>query len=177
MNKIIGERWKSIINYEGLYEISSFGNIKSLYSTKILKLKKNKKFKYLAINLHKNNICKTFYIHRLVLETFIGPCPLGMECRHLDGNPKNNKLENLCWGTRSENRKDAIKHGTFYFCPGYKGSKNPNVKLNNWKVRIIKRLLEDEYLTQIEIAEIFNINPRTISAINKNKLWNYINEQ
>lgn len=54
------------------------------------------------------------YVHRLVLEAFVGPCPEGMECRHLDGNPGNNRLDNLAWGTRKENYEDSVEHGTAY---------------------------------------------------------------
>ncbi|MDE2095631.1 MAG: HNH endonuclease [Patescibacteria group bacterium] len=63
-------------------------------------------------------------VHRLVLEAFIGPCPPGMECRHLNGNRSDNRLENLCWGTRIENVEDKRKHGTIL-----RGEMNPNAKL------------------------------------------------
>ena len=53
-------------------------------------------------------------VHRLVLEAFVGPCPEGMECRHLDGNPGNNRLDNLAWGTPKENFADSMRHGTAY---------------------------------------------------------------
>jgi len=52
------------------------------------------------------------YVHRLILEVFVGPCPDGMECRHLDGNPQNNRLDNLAWGTPEENCEDREKHRT-----------------------------------------------------------------
>jgi hypothetical protein len=52
------------------------------------------------------------FVHRLVLEAFVGPCPEGMECRHLDGDPANNRLENLRWGTHRENAADQVRHGT-----------------------------------------------------------------
>jgi hypothetical protein len=51
-------------------------------------------------------------IHRMVLEAFVGPCPEGMECRHLDGDRANNTLTNLCWGTHTENIRDRGRHGT-----------------------------------------------------------------
>lgn len=51
-------------------------------------------------------------IHRLVLLAFVGPCPEGMECRHADGSRVNNRLTNLCWGTRIENNADKVRHGT-----------------------------------------------------------------
>ena len=51
--------------------------------------------------------------HQLILFAFVGPKPNGMECRHLNGNPADNRLENLVWGTRRENVFDSIKHGVF----------------------------------------------------------------
>lgn len=50
-------------------------------------------------------------VHRLILETFVGPPSNGLECRHLDGDPSNNRLDNLVWGTRSENTYDKVRHG------------------------------------------------------------------
>lgn len=51
------------------------------------------------------------YAHRLVLEAFVGPCPPGMETRHLNGDPGDNRLVNLAWGTSSENSQDILLHG------------------------------------------------------------------
>lgn len=55
---------------------------------------------------------RTCLIHHLVLEAFVGPRPQGCECRHLDGNPTNNILTNLVWGTHVENMRDRARHGT-----------------------------------------------------------------
>src|SRR5262245_52174442 len=51
-------------------------------------------------------------VHRLVLEAFMGPCPPGLQCRHLDGNRQNNRLDNLTWGSASDNEADKRHHGT-----------------------------------------------------------------
>jgi hypothetical protein len=51
-------------------------------------------------------------VHHLILEAFIGPRPNGMQCRHLDGNRSNNRLDNLAWGTPRENIHDSFRHGT-----------------------------------------------------------------
>lgn len=67
---------------------------------------------YYYVCLHKNGKQRTHTVHRLVLETFIGPRPEGMQCRYLDGDSANNKLNNLCWGTQKENEADKVKHGT-----------------------------------------------------------------
>ena len=51
-----------------------------------------------------------FYIHRLMLSAYVGPCPALMECRHIDGNSHNNNLTNLAYGTRQQNEEDKMKH-------------------------------------------------------------------
>lgn len=69
---------------------------------------------YYFIRLYKNGRGKNFTIHSLVARAFLGECPEGYEVRHLDGNSKNNSIQNLKYGTRSENRQDSVKHGTHY---------------------------------------------------------------
>jgi len=64
-------------------------------------------------------------VHHLVLETFVGPCPEGMETRHLNGDPSDNRLENLAWGSREDQISDQKKHGTFSKPPVKKGRDNP----------------------------------------------------
>ncbi len=67
---------------------------------------------YLAMAFRKDGRYHYFLVHRLVLETFIGPCPEGMEALHGDGNRHNNRRSNLRWGTRKENEADKVRHGT-----------------------------------------------------------------
>lgn len=164
---------KDISYYKNIYQVSNYGRIKRLIGfgckkERILKLTQDKN-KYLKVELCANNIQKTHKVHRLVLETFVGSCPKGMICRHLDNNTQNNRLENLEWSTFKINQFDRISNNTVS-----KGSKHGLAKLNEWKVRIIKRLLEDGYLTQREIAKIFNVHFATISCIRLNKTWGYI---
>ena len=61
---------------------------------------------HLTFVLRKGGKSHSIGTHRLLLETYVGPCPKGKECRHLDGNPKNNNLENLTWGTEKENQQE-----------------------------------------------------------------------
>lgn len=129
------EIWRDILNYEGLYKSSDIGKIKNRHG-RILKPYKRSDG-HLEVSLHKDGASKTFKVHRLVLETFVGPCPPGMECRHLDGNPLNNKLNNLCWV-----RLKKIKRIELNMEQAIKGSRNHFSKLNEWIIRIIKRLLE-----------------------------------
>lgn len=62
--------------------------------------------------LSRNGATKRQWVHRLVLSAFTGPCPPGMECCHNDGDPSNNRPENLRWDTRSSNARDKRVHGT-----------------------------------------------------------------
>jgi len=125
------------------------------------------------VTLYKNGRVYRKLVHRLVLETYIGKCPIGYECRHLDGNPKNNRLKNLCWGTRSENSKDAIKHGTH---PGLKtkGESHSHAKLTEQNVRMIIYLSRIDLFTQREIADIYDISEACVSNIVHKKAWKHI---
>lgn len=167
------EIWKDIPGYINLYQASNYGEIKSLrFNKEIILKQKTDRSGHLRINLFKNNTRKEYQVHRLILETFIGRCPPGMECRHLDGNPKNNKLDNLKWGTHSENIKDSVKHGT-HFQPDHRGSKCCFSKLNNNKIIEIRQLhLEGK--SDTEIAKIYSVNKSTINRIINKKLWKHV---
>ena len=118
------EKWKDIIGYEGMYQISDLGRLKALpvrvwfgnrwyqKGMRILKCSTCNKFGHLYVKLCKSGERRPFLVHRLVLETFIGPCPVGMETRHLNGDAQDNRLENLCWGTHLENMEDCRRHGS-----------------------------------------------------------------
>lgn len=99
---------------------------------------KTNKLPYKRVYLYKStgNKC-AFLVHRLVLESFIGPCPEGMETRHLNGKHDDNRLSNLCWGTQKDNYKDKILHGTHQ-----RGEKNPRTKLINKQVLEIRKLVD-----------------------------------
>ena len=123
------EQWKPIIGYEGFYEISNYGKIRSLTRQngnggrtirevpKILKLSKTTTG-YWKINIKLKRKRNSYKVHRLVLFTFIGNPPLGKEiANHKDGNRLNNYVDNLEWCSQRENVLHAIKTGlkrTFY---------------------------------------------------------------
>lgn len=137
---------------------------------RILRLSKDRDG-YLIVHLSKNNKKKLYKVHKLVLEAFVGSCPLGKQSCHNDGDPSNNFIGNLRYDTPKANKEDTRKHGRL---PNQKGSKNNCAKLNEWQVRIINRLLEDNYLTIKEIAEIFNVSRQTIGSIKNHKRWGHI---
>jgi len=106
------ETWKDIPGYEGQYQISTLGNVRSFRRSVAPKLLKPGRMPqgHLSVALGRNN---SQCVHKLVLLAFVGPAPYKHECRHLNGNPSDNRLENLRWGTRSENILDAVRHGTW----------------------------------------------------------------
>ena len=127
--QMTSERWQDIPGYEGFYQASSLGRIKSVHriidsvsrngnrykksvQERIMSGGKNS-WGHAMIILCREGITKPHLIHRLVLKTFIGPCPNGMQSRHFpDDNKANNCLDNLQWGTPKENGADKIVHGT-----------------------------------------------------------------
>lgn len=108
MSKLV-EEWRDIEGFEGLYQVSDWGRVKSLGKKKerLLKFYHNTK-DYLAVDLHKNGYIRKCNVHRLVAEAFI-PNPENKPCVcHNDCNPSNNTVENLYWGTYSENNNHPI---------------------------------------------------------------------
>jgi HNH endonuclease len=91
------------------YEVSSLGEIIGP-SGKVLK--PGTASGYHCVTLCRPGERRNFLVHTLVLETFIGPKPNGMEARHLNGNRLDNRLENLCWGSKAENARDRDGHKT-----------------------------------------------------------------
>jgi hypothetical protein len=117
------ETWKPALGWNGIYEVSDQGRVRSLpretlagraglrlHPGKVIApfIRQERRF----VNLFDGDKRATCTVHRLVLEAFVGPRPRGMECRHLDGDPANNHLGNLVWGTKIENETDKVRHGT-----------------------------------------------------------------
>ena len=144
--------------YSNRYYVSKDGKVWSFKLRRLMKPYKHPKDKYLQLSI--NGRCKK--VHQLVLEAYRGACPHGMEARHCDGNPENNTLGNLVWGTKSENTKDAVRHGT-----------HPTAKLNINDVVEIKKLLNFG-LNQVIIAKLYEVSPSLISKISTGRIWNYV---
>lgn len=121
---------------------------------------------HLYVSLYKNDSKKhKRYVHRLVLEAFVGPCPDGMECCHRDGNPQNNALSNLYWGTKSQNEADKARHGT-----SNHGERNGNAKITEEVAESI-RLQYASGKTQPQLEAETGIDQGQISRIVNNKAW------
>lgn len=130
------EGWRDIPGYEGLYQVSTLGWVKSLerrlpcgdghshtHSERLLKGRPIGNMGYTQVTLTKDRVKRFFYVHRLVLLAFVGPCPVGLEACHANDLPTDNRLENLRWDTRLANMADRDARGGTLRGEAVKGSK------------------------------------------------------
>lgn len=119
----MNETWLPIVGYEGLFEVSDAGQVRSM--DRVITFSNGRVQRYsgalstlvtrptghLQVMIGANSKWRTRLVHQLVLEAFVGPRPAGAGTRHLNGIPNDNRLENLTWGTPSENTRDMVTHG------------------------------------------------------------------
>ena len=181
------EIWKDINSYEGIYQISNYGRIRSLtryvncspdnsfghiLKGKILKQGDNGNgYKY--ISLKKNGKRKNFYVHFLVAEAFIGERPRGADINHIDCNKSNNTLKNLEYISRQENINHAVKNGLLKNRNHAKGEKQGSAKLNNQKVILIRAFFNFG-VSNKKLSEIFKIHKATVSNVVLRQTWKHL---
>ena len=182
------EIWKDVIGYEGLYQVSNLGRVKSYDKVipqyfndnrgevlmhrkgKIMKISVYKREGYCYISLSKNGIKKKHKIHRLVALAFISnsnPKEFDM-INHIDGNVRNNNANNLEWTNNYGNQIHAIKIGL-----------NKNVGVNSWWSKLTEeqvRFIRKNYKPRGEyncctMAKMFNVTPNTIYNVINGKTY------
>lgn len=174
------EEWRDIEGYEGVYQVSNFGDIKSLARNiynyfsgtravpdRLLKscVQKNG---YRIVSLYPSVKSKTFCIHRLVAQAFIPNPENKPEVNHINGIKTDNRVENLEWATSSENRQHAHDTGLKI---SQKGSECSKAKLNEAQVLEIRSI---KTLSRSEIAEKFMVSKSAIDAIMIRRSWKHI---
>lgn len=177
----ITEAWKQIpeLIQRGIvgYEVSSIGRLRSYWNSQsqllleshLMKLSYYKTgYPYVCIRQH------NYKIHRFVLNAFSGPCPPGLICRHLDGDPTNNRVDNLCWGTHKENSADRTRHGRNNSRENLPieqhGTNNPRARFTEEQILEIRDLYRSG-ISQQKIADQRNVAQTTISAIIRGQTW------
>ncbi|TXG90667.1 hypothetical protein DW322_11145 [Rhodococcus rhodnii] len=117
------EEWRDILGYEGSYQVSDTGRVRSLDRLIVLKNGSTQQWRgrvlspgvtpygHQTVRLMRGGTGQSTFVHRLVAIAFIGAAPAGHECCHRDGDPINNNVSNLYWGTRSDNLHDQVRHG------------------------------------------------------------------
>lgn len=165
------EIWLPISGYEGFYEISHFGRVRSYKKyagINVRYMNFTDDGHRLLVTLHNNNgKRKQYKVHHLVLSNFNCQKPEGMNTCHNDGDYTNNYIGNLRWDTSSSNMQDAIKHGKRQF---NRGENSGQAKLKSTDVSLIRNLLSTGE-TKSFIANQFNVARSTIINISQRKTW------
>lgn len=161
-----GEVWRPVVGFEGLYEVSDAGRVRSLDRSYVQRAatgtahvhrRRGQMLKpggcasgHLSVALGRKGGSRM--VHRLVLEAFVGPRPAKHEARHKNGRPDDNRLINLEWATRGRNIQDKKWH-----------KKGRNQKLTGAKASELKAQLGAK--TDLELAAIFGVSHYTVRAI------------
>lgn len=182
----VQEEWRPVVGWEGLYEVSDLGRVRSL-DREIVALSRwgdlvSKRHKgrvltatprrpgHLFVILADGERRESWFVHRLVLTAFVRPRRDREECRHMDGNPKNNRLGNPKWGTRLENMADRGRLGE-HNAP--RGARNHRVILNEAKVRLIRRLRIDG-LSFGMIAKQIGVSRNAVGKVISGHTWKWL---
>lgn len=159
--------WKPIPGYEGLYDVSSDGDVFSFKTSKLLKAGIGSAG-YPQVDLCLQGKRRTYAIHQLVAAAFIGGRPEGMVVCHNDGDKTNNRPENLRIDSQTENNRDKIAHGTIAA-----GERNSKAKLTADAVIEVRRLAASG-ISHRAIASKFGVSRPAISYIVRGDTWKHI---
>ena len=167
------EIWRPVVGYDG-YDVSSLGRVRSWRKggwggkklhKPLIKSQKIDAIGRRTVTLYLLCVRSSRRVHQLVLEAFVGPRKKGFETRHLDGNPANNKVENLKWGTHFENIADTIRHG---MVP--RGEMHCNATLTESQARKILTSKESAKA----LAKRYKVSEDTVRRIKAGRRWKHI---
>lgn len=167
------ETWKSVVDYEGLYEVSNLGNVRSIKfkNVRYFKLKPNR-HGYIQAMLRKNGRRKNLSVHRLVCQAFKGGAPEGRNhVNHINGVKHDNRESNLEWTSCIENIRHAFDIG---LTPSRVGELHPKAKLTTEDVVQIKYLLSYTSMTQSQIGSKFGVSREVVKDIKTGRSWTHV---
>lgn len=199
--ELIPEIWKDVEGYEGYYQVSNYGRIRSTERkiNYVSESRNGNKFEsfftkpetitkgtdngkgYMFVSLTKNGERKNFYVHRLVAKAFVDNPQQKPQINHKNCDKSDNKALNLEWVTLKENMQHASENGLLR-CSEYqkeqtsksnRGSGHGNSKLTEPDIIKIRDMRKDG-LTYKEIAQRFNVNRATIGYIIRGKTWSHV---
>ena len=159
------EKWRRVPGWPD-YEVSNLGRVRR-HVVKVLTSWASKD-RYPSVCLPRG---QRRYIHRIVLEAFVGKAGEGQEARHLDGNRGNARLDNLKWGSRHQNMADRVSHGT-----SNRGERSGAAKLTNAQVADIRARYVKRKVPQRVLAREYGVGLTTINQIIHARTWKHIGD-
>lgn len=174
------ENWKPVLGYEGRYEVSDIGNVRSLnFARRVGHVKqlslvevRGQSRGYLHVLLYDGSGRKMRPVHQLVAEAFVGARPTGMQVNHKDADRKNNAAINLEWVTGSENIKQAVRMGHLV---ARLGEQHKGAKLSEKEVREIIALKTSGY-GRSKLARIYGVSKGAIDGIVDGVNWRHVSD-
>lgn len=176
------EVWRDIILYRDIrscYQVSNLGRVKSLrrkrctfgwLKERILKIVIDS-YGYPKVCLSVHGEGQVFRVHRLVAEAFLSNPESKPQVNHKNGVKSDNKVINLEWVTSSENMQHSYK---ILNKPILKGENHGRAKLMDSQVSEIKKVLQEDSISQKKLARLLNVDDRTINLIKLGKTWGHI---
>lgn len=175
------EVWRSVVGFEGHYDVSNKGRMKSLQRTieteltififkeRIMKLQR--KWDYLGINIRKNKKYTQISVHRLVAQAFLSNPNNHPQVNHKNGIKHDNRVENLEWVTAKENTNHAFTTGLKV---PLKGEENPMSKITEEMVRGIREVYATGHVSQVNVAKQYGITRDHVKLITQNRIWKHV---
>lgn len=166
------ETWLPVLGFEGVYSASSLGRIRrdalggAAVVGRILKPCKDPAG-YLRVKLSINGVCRTYKVHRIIAESFLGAIAPKLTVNHIDGIKTNNAASNLEIVTRGENISHAFR---VIKTKSVSGELNPRARLTQSQVETIREMLAEK-MRQTEIAKVFGVSKHLIYDIKHKRSW------
>lgn len=179
------EEWRLVLGYEGLYEVSDHGRVRSCgwvtqtrnrygemrrkSQAQLLKPMPHPTWGHMRVGLRKDGRKQRFMVHRLLALAFLPPAPADKPLvLHRDGDPANNRVSNLYWGDNKDNTQDAIAHGTLP-----RGEQASQSKLTEAQVRAI-RARRQSGATLRALAREYGVTHRAIRLCALRQSWTHV---
>ena len=178
---LMEERWLPIVCLDGWYDVSDVGRVRSWVAnrgrssggrpraTSPRIMGQTNRKGYLTVIVRSGTRSLTMPVHRLVLEAFVGPCPLGTEACHNNGVSTDNRACNLRWGTRLENGRDKVMHGT-----SVRGERHHKARLTEPGVRLVRYLSAIHSVTRTDLAAWFDVTSACIDHCVNGVSWAHV---
>lgn len=174
----ITELWREVVGFPD-YEVSDLGHVRRI-TVPNNNGGRNKRYPRLLtlvlhhsgriiVSLFRDNKGHQRFVSRLVVESFVGPQPLGMECAHSDGDYGNNRLSNLSWKTHIDNMADQIAHGT-----RIRGETAGMSKLTDQAVREIRSAGNIRRGDIARMARLYGVKWKTVYCVLRGETWRHV---